>query len=285
MSFKSVSFLAALDQVTLSAMLLLLACGASAGQAESPEVPAPPGAQDPELIEFPDGQVQLSFTTDRSYPNSEVRDFYADWAEEHGWTRVPAELEPWSLDKWETFEDMQGERIDQWLVHWQSPDRTESLRLALRHVGDRTEQEVFVVRSPFELLTAGGEAESPQAQLPVGACPEGNLKEPVARYEPVPSGSVLQERCPERMVAPNLLLEINSEGRIDSVDFVRASGCQSADEALRRCVSRWVFEPAICDGEPVSVTRGLLVVWDESVPAHPDADPCPPFEETGSPTP
>lgn len=117
----------------------------------------PPWAQDPELVEFPDGQIQLSFEVARAYPDMGVRNYYANWAEEHGWQKVPSDVEPWSVDQWESFEDVQGVRIDQWLVHWQSPDGSESLRLALRYLGDRTQQVVYVIRSPFELLTVGAE--------------------------------------------------------------------------------------------------------------------------------
>jgi len=133
----------------------------------------PPWAEDPELVEFSDGQIQLSFEVARAYPDTGVRNYYAKWAEEHDWQKVPSDVEPWSVDQWESFEDVQGMRVDQWLVHWQSPDGSESLRLALRYVGDRNQQMVYVIRSPFQLLTPDPENELEEDRAQAAVYPDG----------------------------------------------------------------------------------------------------------------
>ena len=247
----------------------------------APRLPIPPETGDSELLEFADGHLQLSFIAEREYPDSGIRDFYAQWAGEHRWKAMPWDGDAWDSREWQSFEDMSGVTIDQLLAHWQSPDGSESLRLALLHTGDRTRQEVYVIRSPFDVLAAA--EETAVEDLPDPECPDGQLKEPVAHYRPVPSGRLLQADCPDPLLSPDLRVGIDSAGRVAAVEYVRSSGCPTADEALRRCVSRWGFEPATCDGEPVGITRGVWMVWNEDVPVQAGADPCPPFEEASPP--
>lgn len=115
------------------------------------------------------------------------------------------------------------------------------------------------------------------------SCPDGTLEEPVARYQPLPSGGLLHDHCLEPLIDPSLILTIDREGRIQTFDFVQGSGCLFADEQLRRCLMHWVFTPAMCDDEPIDVERGLSVGWDERRPPPVQADPCRPLEEDGSP--
>jgi len=269
-----------------SAILLLVACGPAADSSpDSSQIPVPPSAQDPELVKFPDGQIQLSFTDEQHvYPDSEIRNFYARWADENGWHKIPSDVEPWSVDQWQSFEDAQGADIHQLLVHWQSPDGTESLRLAIRQVGDRDQEQVYVIRSPFQLLT--GEANANQGAAPSqgGApCAQDHLSDPVARYQPLPHGGTLADHCPEPLVDPSVTFTINREGRIESVSFVRGSGCSYADDELRRCLAVWQFDPATCEGQPVEVERGLAVGWDDLKPPSTAPDPCRPLEADSSP--
>lgn len=267
-----------------------VACGVSADSPRVDEsaIPAPSWIESSELVELEDGRLQLSFETDEQFPSSRVRDFYADWADVHGWSQVSADAEPWSADRWVTYNNVDGVRLDQWTVHWQSPDGDESLVLALLHVGDRSRQEAYVIRSPFFLLDE--DVEVPHDQDPLATlvepdpCPQGVLQEPVPLHRPLPPVDLLEARCPERLNAASPFFTINPEGRIASVDLLHGSGCARADDELRRCILEWVFEPAICDGEPVAVQRGFSFSWEDTRAADSevDEDPCPPFQETQS---
>lgn len=271
---------ARLQRIAASVPLLLVACGASGETSiEASAIPVPSWVEDPEVVEFPDGQVQVSFAVDLQYPDRQIRDFYGQWAAEHGWSKVAQDVDPWSVDRWESFEDMYGTTIDQWLVHWRSPDGSESLRLALRHTGDRTQQEVFVIRSPFDTLTQEQQQDTGQDLSQDPPCPDGELAEPVAQYQPLPPTGLLQDQCSDALNNPNLFLSIDSAGRVESIDLLLGTGCAYADEELRRCISEWVFTPASCDGKPVAVQRGLSVAWEDTSARPSDSDPCLPFDE------
>jgi TonB family protein len=231
------------------------------------------------VASFPDGQVQLSFVANVEYLDSRIRDFYVDWAAEDGWTKVSSDEEPWSADEWQSFEDMYGSSTDQYLVHWRSPDGSESLRLALRHINDQTRQEVYVIRSPFQLLIPDPADAYAADATEDSRCPHGEFEEPVARHEPLPPGGLLQDRCPEPLIDPNLYISVNSDGKVESIDLLRSSGCDHADEELRRCLSHWRFAPATCDGQPIFVHRSLVVGWDDERPPPSDPHRCRPFEE------
>lgn len=144
------------------AALLCIHCQ-SLKAAAKPPVPVPPWASSLEVLELPDGRVQLSFTSTETYPSHKTRDFYGAWAEEHGWRLIPPSMESWSSDQWQSFIDAtSGGSIetDMWPVHWRSPDGFRSLRLTMLYQGDRTEQTVYVVLSPFYNLD---EIEDPDA--------------------------------------------------------------------------------------------------------------------------
>lgn len=126
-----------------------------------PTIPVPEAAIDPTVTTGPLAfSRQVTFEVKETYPGHSVRDFYADWAQEHGWQRVLSDEEAWSVDEWQTFEDATRgsvRTIHQWLVHWASPERKWSLRLALRynlHEGASSKgvQTVTVILQPFQLL-------------------------------------------------------------------------------------------------------------------------------------
>lgn len=121
-------------------------------QAENEPLPVPTWAIDPESLQLADGRTQLSFLSVDPYPSVRTRDFYAAWAEAHGWTKVPPDVERWSSEEWTSFKESDGTHVDQYMVHWQSPDGSKSLWLGLLHESDRTKQKAIVMLSPFYLL-------------------------------------------------------------------------------------------------------------------------------------
>ena len=258
-----------------------LACGVSAddSNAGTSTIPIPPWIADSELVDLGDGRLQLSFRAEEEYPSSRVRDYYAEWAEENDWTKVPADLEEWSADRWVSYTNAEGVQLDQWSVHWQSPDKAESLRLVLLHSGDRSVQDVLVVRSPFYLLNDEIETSfTGDAVDPSDPCPGGELSEPEPIYRPLPPGGLVRERCVEPLVSPSPLFTINEEGRIGSVTLIRSSGCIYADRELEKCIREWVFRPATCDGQPISVERALALQWDRLDATDSTADLCQPYD-------
>lgn len=246
------------------------------------EIPIPPWIEDYRLDVLPDGRRQLSFEAEETYPSSRVRDYYAEWARANDWEKIPPEREAWSSDRWTTYRGMAGERVDQWTVHWQSPDETESLLLALLHTESRDRQMVYVIRSPFYLLSSDQLVEEAEPNSSGAPC-EGGFEEPEPLYKPVPPVGVLHEHCRESVVEPTLLILINGEGRVASVDFVQGSGCEHADELLRQCVSEWVFTSPKCDGKPVEVQRGVTITWEGDRSSSSEIAPCRPFEGTVPP--
>lgn len=250
----------------------MVACSAStAPPSGMPEIPVPPWIQDSKLERLPDGRTQLSFESMETYPSSRVREFYGEWAKEHHWTLVPEATEAWSADRWESFEELDGTSIDQWLVHWRSPDGGESLRLALLHRGNHENQEVYVIRSPYSLVGS----EDPQVDegdVHDPSCPKGTLTEPFARRMPLPSAELIQEHCREQVTISQVLVSITRTGSVESADLVQGSGCQYADDEIRRCVSQWLFDPAQCDDKPVSIEREVLIPLGQMAPS--DVEPC-----------
>lgn len=121
---------------------------------QGPAIPAPPWAVNARRLQLDDGRKQLDFKVADKYPASPTRDFYAQWAEDHGWTRVSPETEHLSSDSWVSFETESGP-VDQWITHWRSPDGARSLRLALLHHDGSSSQEVFLIESPFYVLPNG----------------------------------------------------------------------------------------------------------------------------------
>lgn len=126
-----------------------------------PDVPLPDAAIEPVFSYGPLAfSKHLSFEVTEAYPGHSVRDFYARWAQENGWEKVEATEESWSADEWQRFEDsttVPPRTIDQWLVHWASPERELSLRVALRYESnsedsERKVQEVHVMIQPFDVL-------------------------------------------------------------------------------------------------------------------------------------
>lgn len=250
------------------------ACSASTEPPlEVPSIPVPPWIRESTLERLPDGRTQLSFETMEAYPRSRVRDFYGEWAKEHGWTLVPEATEAWSADRWVSFHELDGTSIDQWLVHWRSPDGADSLRLALLHRGDREKQEVYVIRSPYFVL-GDGDLPMDEGDFQDPSCPRGTLTEPVPRRQPLPSVELLQEHCPERAPFLQVLVSITRNGSVESVDLVEGSGCPYADDEIRRCVSQWLFDPAKCDDDPVSIERGILIPVGTRGISPSEAEPC-----------
>ena len=115
-------------------------------------VPAIPSAIDAYSLIPSVGRCQLSFEYEAQYPSSAVRDYYATWADANGWTLLDRSVDTWSSDEWGSFLDEENRRVDQWLVHWQSPDDRESLLLVIQHVADRSRQKVYVIRQPFRII-------------------------------------------------------------------------------------------------------------------------------------
>lgn len=264
--------------VLCTSSVFAVSCSVSkAPPAGSAKIPAPPWVQDTELQRLPDGRTQLSFEVDEQYPSSRVRDFYAQWAADHGWTKISPATEVWSADQWQTYVAQDGTKVDQWTVHWRSPDGEESIYLALLHRGNRAHQEVYVIRSPFFLLE-DAELRDMEDMSSDTECPEGTLKEPVARHRPLPTSQVIRDRCPGDATLAQLLFTVASTGHVESVNLVQGTGCAYADEQLLYCVSQWRFDPATCDGHPVAVERGLAVSFDEGQTAPPDLEPCLPPE-------
>lgn len=261
----------------------LVACSASSDPpSELSMVPAPPWIQESDFERLQDGRLQLSFEADEEYPSSRVRDFYAQWAADHGWTKVAPETERWSGDHWVTFRDADATVIHQWTVHWRSPDGAESLRLALLHTGDRARQYVYVIRSPYYVL-GSSEPQYSEDGVRDPSCPEGILEEPVARQRPLPAAEVIHDHCPDGVLVSQVLFSIAPTGKVESINLVHGTGCRYADEEIRRCASEWLFEPATCDGQPVSVERGLAVAFNETRRSPSDSDPCPAPQTRPSP--
>jgi hypothetical protein len=84
---------------------------------------------------------------------------------------------------------------------------------------------------------------------------------------------------------PDVLVRINREGRVESIEFVHTTGCPDADDRLRECLSQWVFTPAKCDGRPIAVERGIFIPLDGNSRSSTDMGSCQPMNATESPSP
>lgn len=58
-----------------------------------------------------------------------------------------------------------------------------------------------------------------------------------------------------------LAVEITALGTVAGVEVARSSGHPALDEAARRAVARWRFEPAMRDGVPVSATAQIAITF------------------------
>lgn len=60
---------------------------------------------------------------------------------------------------------------------------------------------------------------------------------------------------------PVIEIIIGGNGEIEEVEFLKSSGCVSADRSLEECLTQWRYEPATCASEPVSETITVVVHW------------------------
>ncbi len=145
--------------------LVILAAASQTGERgihTIPVVPLPSAAIEPTTrLDEASGRREISFALADEYPKHSARDFYDSWAATHGWERIQVDEELWSGDRWQSFRDATVDpvqSVDQWLVHWASPGREWSLRLALRYSRDlgsaepRQLQQVHVIVEPFRIL-------------------------------------------------------------------------------------------------------------------------------------
>lgn len=110
-------------------------------------------------------------------------------------------------------------------------------------------------------------------------CPDGPFVDAVTRYNPVPPGGIVHEKCSEPVGVPVVEYTIESDGRVRQVRFVRSSGCPEADAELQRCMLEWVFTPATCDSEPIRIERSFYVNWGYGPPPEDEDQYCQPFQE------
>jgi len=142
--------------IALAVLVLFPSCRAPLQkQARASPIPSPDWAPQGELVELPGGQVELSFVVNELYPSARVRDFYAQWAADHGWEKVTRDEDKWAVDQWGAVVAPDGGSVDMWTAHWRDPQRTQSLFLVLRYRGDRARQEVFVKMSPYFIVDPG----------------------------------------------------------------------------------------------------------------------------------
>ena len=135
---------------TLVLVAILVSCTKGV---EAPEVPIPEFARDLNRVEYHSSQYHLEFYPEIPYSLDSVREFYGKWAEEAGWRLIAPEEESWSIDSWESFDEMNGRKVSQLFVHWVDPEEKWSLRLALRSFGAQTHENVtYVIVAPFANL-------------------------------------------------------------------------------------------------------------------------------------
>ena len=126
----------------------------------TPPVPLPSFATQIEYFSQDSKHLERHFLIDSELGFEAVRAYYEDFAKAGGWSKIGVEEESWSSDAWQEFSDQQGRRVRQRLVHWASPTRQWSLRLALRRYPEENKNGVWVIVQPFSLL---GEASGPDS--------------------------------------------------------------------------------------------------------------------------
>jgi hypothetical protein len=126
----------------------------------TPPVPLPSFATQIEYYSQDPKHLECHFLLDSEFGFEAVKAHYENFAKAGGWSKIGVAEESWSSDSWQEFSDQQGRRVRQRLVHWASPTRQWSLRLALRRYPEENKNGVWVIVQPFSLL---GEASGPDS--------------------------------------------------------------------------------------------------------------------------
>ncbi len=110
-------------------------------------------------------------------------------------------------------------------------------------------------------------------------CKDGSLEKAAPVYMPTPPGGVIRGLCEDWAGAPVIAYVVNAAGRVESVRFLRSSGCDRADEELERCALEWIFDPAKCSGKPIRKERYFNINWGYGPAPAEAGDYCVPYEE------
>jgi hypothetical protein len=124
-------------------------CGKPVASSESP--PIAPGASGVRRIQLDATSHQISFTAPERGRSRAIRDFYAQWAEENGWRKLPESEEGLSVDRWISFDTPEGRR-HQFSVVWRSEDERRNLYLVQAQMEDLGEIEVSVLLRPAMIV-------------------------------------------------------------------------------------------------------------------------------------
>lgn len=121
-------------------------------------------------------------------------------------------------------------------------------------------------------LCSNVQASSP-APAAAQPCSSGELEDSKALHKPLPIGASLRRGC-RRLRSSIVFYVISKEGLVESPKIVRSSGCRLADSELLRCMSVWRFQPATCNGEPISLDGSSEIHWGYGANPKERGDPC-----------
>jgi TonB family protein len=124
--------------------------------------------------------------------------------------------------------------------------------------------------------TSATNAGPPDNDSPTGSC-AGVFKKAESIYAPIPLGALLHEEC-KSLGTPVVSFRIGKDGRPDNVKIRQSSRCKKADAELIRCIAKWVFTPATCDGIAQDSESNVSVNWGRGVPPPAPTEACPSFK-------
>ena len=117
----------------------------------------------------------------------------------------------------------------------------------------------------------------PGDSRPVEPC-AGVFKKAESVHAPIPLGASLHEEC-KSLGTPVVSFRIAKDGRAEKAKILQSSRCKKADDELIRCVSKWVFNPATCDGIPQESESNVSVNWGRGVPPPDPTEACPAYKQ------
>lgn len=107
-------------------------------------------------------------------------------------------------------------------------------------------------------------------------CPLESLLHARKIYAPIPNLRDLTPAC-HTFGAPTLRLQVERNGRVSEVKFLKRTRCKSADRKLLECIRHWRYEPAMCGEKFIPETITLTINWEFE--ERQTEDPCRPEPE------
>lgn len=120
---------------------------------------------------------------------------------------------------------------------------------------DNTYSEPNNIPSTMSSSESGQEAEVNKECKPPSV-----FKEPKALVTPLPEYRIVREGC-DKFRPPVVQFLVEKDGSTKKHELIRGTGCEKSDEIVLNALKNWRYEPATCDGEPITQQVIITIRW------------------------